>query len=698
MKRCMWVFLKRANMLDFTFITLKHRISPSLYGLLKRIFLPFSKFSQVSLRFFLLPTFSLISFALFSFPFLSHAENITGVSWSPRIYDTALPTHLVAIDKAQQQFYLFEKKSPLSMTLNYPCTTGKVEGDKQVENDLRTPEGVYFVEYKIDSGLDFMEYGGIAYTLNYPNPVDKLRGKTGYGIWIHSKGEAIKPRITRGCIALDLANIAEVGTKLTPGTPVLVAETITTDNIPLPDPGVSRHLRLRMEQWTRAWASRSDDFFSFYNEEAYTRAMPESFKAFRANKERLFKLLKWINIFNREVFVIEGPGYWVTWAEQFYRAPNLSTEGIRRLYWQRNEEGDFYIIGMEWIPRNVGMQMAYEKGQLVAKSDIIVSDVGGAHLAQNQYSAPTHLSDPVQRERPLMPSLTMPEASPTGMSPALTLAATSEETPTSTLPVNKNTVVETTPSPLDDTVRNTLQERTIAWAGMWQQRRLEDFLAFYHPKKFGKIKDIPHKDSLKALKARIAPTFRLPWTEIMQSPARLERRGDTVTTTFNQWVHSPGQMPTEGQRTLYWQKDNNVWYIVAEHWEERYVGMNVLYLEKVSDHIMDWVEKWRIAWLAANVDNYALHYAPQARQGKRAKIAMVRQKRDLWKSAAPANIELSGIRVQLHKEGVRVDMTQVYTDVNGKGDKGVKSLILQPHIDNAGQRTWRILREEWEKQ
>lgn len=49
------------------------------------------------------------------------------------------------------------------------------------------------MEYKIASGLDFKEYGGIAYTLNYPNPVDKLRGKTGHGIWIHSKGLGIEP-------------------------------------------------------------------------------------------------------------------------------------------------------------------------------------------------------------------------------------------------------------------------------------------------------------------------------------------------------------------------------------------------------------------------------------------------------------------------------------------------------------------------
>ena len=88
----------------------------------------------------------------------------------------------MAVDKNRRAFLFFEKKSPLKLKYSFPCVTGQLAGDKQELNDLRTPEGIYFVEYKIASGLDFKEYGGIAYTLNYPNPVDRLRGKTGHGI------------------------------------------------------------------------------------------------------------------------------------------------------------------------------------------------------------------------------------------------------------------------------------------------------------------------------------------------------------------------------------------------------------------------------------------------------------------------------------------------------------------------------------
>ena len=302
-------------------------------------------------------------------PGLARADN-----WQASIYDEGLPTHLVAVDKQRQSFLFFEHKSPLKLKYTFPCTTGQVPGDKQVINDLRTPEGIYFVEYKIAGGLDFKEYGGIAYTLNYPNPVDKLRGKTGYGIWIHSKGYGIYPRDTKGCVAIGLKDIDTVGPSLRPGTAVVLAEHVDETAVPRPDDGTARRLRLLMQEWSKAWAARSPKMFEFYNPEAYTKAMPESFAAFRQNKERLFKILKFIKIFNKEIHVLQGPGYWVTWSEQLYTASNLSTEGVRRLYWQPDDQGHFRIVGMEWTPRELGMEAAFRNGTLVAQSSITLSD------------------------------------------------------------------------------------------------------------------------------------------------------------------------------------------------------------------------------------------------------------------------------------------------------------------------------------
>ena len=120
------------------------------------------------------------------------------------------------------------------------------------------------MEYKIASGLDFKEYGGIAYTLNYPNPVDKLRGKTGHGIWIHSKGFGIEPLSTRGCVAIGLDEIGEVGPQLTPGTAVVLAERLDEKSVPRVDDGTARQLRRLMQAWSSAWAARVPVSFSIF--------------------------------------------------------------------------------------------------------------------------------------------------------------------------------------------------------------------------------------------------------------------------------------------------------------------------------------------------------------------------------------------------------------------------------------------------
>lgn len=298
-----------------------------------------------------------------AFAFCLCAATATADNWQASIYEDSAPGKLVGVDKKRRIFNFFEKQSPLRLRYSYPCVTGQLQGDKQQINDLRTPEGVYFVEYKIANGLDFKEYGGIAYTLNYPNPVDRLRGKTGHGIWIHSKGFELVP--TRGCVAIDLQNIAEIGPHLLPGTPVVVAEELKS--ISGADDGALEELRKLMGDWSKAWEGRSERMFDFYDPVAYSRAT-ENFSLFRQNKERLFKSVSFIKIFNRKIHALEGPGYWVTWSEQLYTASNLSTEGIRRLYWQKDDEGRFRIVGMEWTPRDVGMRADFQKGRLVAEA------------------------------------------------------------------------------------------------------------------------------------------------------------------------------------------------------------------------------------------------------------------------------------------------------------------------------------------
>lgn len=280
-----------------------------------------------------------------------------------------LVSRFVAVDKSQQKIMLYEHKSPLRLVSSFVCTTGQIIGDKKVEGDLRTPEGVYFVVQRIGNGLNYELYGNEAYTLNYPNPVDKLRRKTGYGIWIHGRGYDITPLETQGCVAMNNGDLAVFAQNLKPGLPVALAD-VVKHSASAPsgsDEQTTKKLHEKVKGWATAWGSRSSSMFDFYDQEAYSIAQ-EPFSKFKAQKERLFKMLPWIKNDVSNVNVMKGPGYWVTWFFQDYKAPNLETKGVRRLYWQENNKGDLRIVGMEWLP---GLTM--DGGVLVASAE----DPGG---------------------------------------------------------------------------------------------------------------------------------------------------------------------------------------------------------------------------------------------------------------------------------------------------------------------------------
>jgi murein L,D-transpeptidase YafK len=574
----------------------------------------------------------------------------------------------------------------------YPCTTGQQAGDKYVTGDLRTPEGVYFVGYKIAGGLDFKEYGGIAYTLNYPNPVDRLHGKTGHGIWIHSKGHNITPLETRGCVAISLPHITELGSLLIAGTPVVLAERVTGTLSSVQSPITARLLKNKMQQWTKAWAGRSPHMFAFYDPDAYTRAQPESFQAFRANKERLFKILPWIEIHNRDIYVLEGPDYWVTWADQYYRAPNLSTEGVRRLYWQRDNKGEFRIVGMEWEPKELGMRADILKGALARAPENAMSDAALPPDADE--ARPVGVSEATQT-RPILPDeVTAPERPALAVPPQILVAAA--PLPASAPPAQPQAVsglaAPRADSPPDHEVLPLLQRRMGEWIQAFRDRSPALF-AFYEPSVYGR--QFGEKQSFRAFKAEQERLFHSsPWFHVQSRPVTVEKQGD-------HWVTSCALLTRdtlrseEGIRRLYWQQGTDGQFrIVGSAWiPQPELALQADYLESITPQVSAMIEDWRQAWESGNIDVYAEFYLPRARQGTRYGPGIFQYKSLVWAKAEPEKVELSGMRIQLEKGGLKVDMAQSYSDSAGYQDKGVKTLVLTPQGD-----TWRIAAEDWAPQ
>ncbi len=136
--------------------------------------------------------------------------------------------HAIAVDAALSRLYLFENTSKgLRLVADYYASVGKLGIEKVVEGDQRTPLGVYFITSRLDPATLRDFYGSGALPLNYPNPLDQLRGKTGSGIWLHGTPPdqfARAPQATDGCVALANPDLERLLRTVEPRTtPVVIA-------------------------------------------------------------------------------------------------------------------------------------------------------------------------------------------------------------------------------------------------------------------------------------------------------------------------------------------------------------------------------------------------------------------------------------------------------------------------------------------
>lgn len=106
-------------------------------------------------------------------------------------------------------FYKEDENKTYVKQRKYSAFTGKINGDKQREGDLKTPVGVYEINKRLNkhTKLDPF-YGPLAFVTSYPNLYDIMRGKDGSGIWIHGLPlNQERDDFTKGCIAIDNQSI-----------------------------------------------------------------------------------------------------------------------------------------------------------------------------------------------------------------------------------------------------------------------------------------------------------------------------------------------------------------------------------------------------------------------------------------------------------------------------------------------------------
>lgn len=638
-------------------------------------------------------------------------------SWSPVIADhPAIPPYLIAVDKSRQELAFFERRSPLSLSRKFACTTGQAIGDKSEEGDLKTPEGIYFVVRHIGTGLDFIKYGHEAYTLNYPNPIDRLRKKTGHGIWIHGRGEPLVPLQTEGCVSMNNDDLTLLRKVLSPGTPVALTESFAhKPSLSPEDSDTASVLKNKVEAWAAAWSSRSQEYFDFYDKNAYSIAQGEAFSAFQAQKERLFARLPWIRTTVRDIQVLQGPDYWVTWFYQDYQAPNLSTRGVRRLYWSKDTGGQFKILGMEWNPGLDTSTLLASTEPLLPpreqqdpvwpgglpdlgtlprpfKPDALLADsgqssgtssssTGGNALPEGALPAPPpsaqetvaqarHASSADHAENPKAGVMARP--SEKAMQLGRILAPENTTLPLASTPQSEVATGSSSrlslPPPLPTQGLAPFPSQTMPSPVIAERPPLR--VTAPHPSP-----SLPAESESETRERASEPQSDIPGAEApVSSVASTSAPTSTPVPSPDQgnapWLTAEAQSPGEPPAAPVRQTDDPV---------------------QTQTLLLGKTEEWRVAWESGDIDRYMSFYAPKATQGSRTSAASIRkQKERLWDKAAPSSVLLSGVTVTVEGDTAVARMRQKYLDSRAKGDEGLKTLTF---TQRKGQ--WLITQEDW---
>ncbi|MGB0711933.1 MAG: L,D-transpeptidase family protein [Gammaproteobacteria bacterium] len=256
--------------------------------------------------------------------------------------------HAVLVDKSENRLYLFKRDHegvPLRVA-DYYISTGRAQGDKQIRGDLKTPEGVYFIRKFIPDRKLASKYGRGAYTLNYPNALDRKQGKTGYGIWLHGTDEdtySRPPLASEGCVVLPNPDLVAVGTHLQPGlTPVVIARALTWVS-----PGQWQSIRAELmgaiEDWRQDWESLDTHrYLAHYDADFW--ADGHNLRSWSDRKQRIFSRKEFqkvaienLNLLRYPDGAGSGDELYVARFAQSYRSNNYDSDGYKQLFLVRDQ-------------------------------------------------------------------------------------------------------------------------------------------------------------------------------------------------------------------------------------------------------------------------------------------------------------------------------------------------------------------------
>ncbi|MGH1485633.1 MAG: L,D-transpeptidase family protein [Cellvibrionaceae bacterium] len=251
------------------------------------------------------------------------------------------------------KMHIFERKidGSFSKVRTMEVSIGKEGYGKEIEGDNKTPIGVYRITSHLTNAQLDDFYGNAAYPVSYPNAWDRLKKRSGYGIWLHAEPigftEKTRPlRDSNGCVVLSNNDIDILKQYLDIGYTYIVL----TPKMKMTSVEVVSELRetihQRLNDWALAWESRQPEpYLNFYSKTFNN--LEKDWTAWATYKKRVNGSKKFINISTSDIGIYAYPSeenlLWVEYY-QSYRSSNYRSNGWKRQLWKLESDGEWRIV------------------------------------------------------------------------------------------------------------------------------------------------------------------------------------------------------------------------------------------------------------------------------------------------------------------------------------------------------------------
>ncbi len=261
----------------------------------------------------------------------------------------------LVVDKSRHRLYIYQRQGidqPPRLLKDYYISTGKKEGNKINEGDLRTPEGIYFITSFIPDDKLPEKYGSGAFPTNYPNALDQRLGKSGDGIWLHGTDRVYysrPPLDSEGCVVLSNQDLDKVRHLIQPGiTPIVI-----TDKVEWISESEWHALRSELlkvvENWRQDWESLDvDRYLAHYSDEFWSGGY--NLASWREHKKRVnsAKSYQKVNLSDMSLFYYpkqasSGRDMVLVKFLQNYQSNNFQSETSKQIYLGK-EQGQWRIV------------------------------------------------------------------------------------------------------------------------------------------------------------------------------------------------------------------------------------------------------------------------------------------------------------------------------------------------------------------